>query len=223
MGVLLQVLRCQSWRNLVGLEFRPVMGEQTMSLVLSRPKKLDHVDTVRYEIDMLRFAAQRLNEKTLTERDAWVYLEVFLLHYRNLIDFLGSENPRSTDLHVTNIWQLADLTPPGPLNELYAKGRALRARYEPTDAQGGGRISQYLQHCTMKRIDAKDWAVTAMVDDIEPLLGEVEKYMGAHLFMLPPVRVKTLDYFSASTTTGTFTSAAVLIDEAVVKKVKDRP
>jgi hypothetical protein len=196
-----------------------------MPVVLSRPEKLDHVDTVRYEIDMVRFAAQRLNEKTLTERDAWVYLEAFLLHYRNLIDFLGSENPRSTDLHVTNIWQLANLTPPSTatLNELYAKGRALRARYEPTDAQGGGRISQYLQHCTTKRTDAKDWAVTAMVEEIEPLLTEVEEHLGAHSFILPPVTVKTLDQFSASTTTGTFTSAAVLIDEAVVKKVKDRP
>ena len=192
-----------------------------MSLILSRPKKLDHVDTVRYEIDMLRFAAQRLAEKTLTERDAWVYLEAFLLHYRNLIDFLGSEGPRSTDLHVTNVWQLANLTPPATLNELYAKGRALRARYEPTDAQGGGRISQYLQHCTTKRTDAKDWAVTTMVEDIEPLLAAVEMHLGAHSFILPPVTVKTLDQFSASTTTGTFTSAAaVLTDEAVVKKVK---
>jgi len=43
-------------------------------IILSRPKKLDHVHTIRYEIDMLRFAAQRLAEKTLTERDAWVYL-----------------------------------------------------------------------------------------------------------------------------------------------------
>src|SRR5215831_7224373 len=95
-----------------------------MPLILSRPKKLDHIDTVRYEIDMLRFAAQRLAEKTLTERDAWVYLKAFLLHYRNLIEFLGSDNPRSTDLHVTNIWQLTNLTPPATLNEIYAKGRA---------------------------------------------------------------------------------------------------
>src|SRR5690242_14522728 len=105
---------------------------------------------------MMRFAAQRLAEKTLTERDAWVYLEAFLLHYRNLIDFLGSENPRSTDLHVTNIWQLTNSVLPENLDEIYAKGRGLRSKYEPTDAQGGGRISQYLQHCTTKRIDAKD-------------------------------------------------------------------
>jgi hypothetical protein len=151
-----------------------------MSLILSRPKKLDHIDTVQYEIDMLRFAARRLAGKTLTERDAWVYLETFLLHYRNLIDFLGSESPRSTDLHVTNIWQLTSLTPPATLNEIYAKSRTLRARYEPTDAQGGGRISQYLQHCTTKRIHAKDWEVGTMINDIEPLLSEVEKHFGPH-------------------------------------------
>jgi len=184
----------------------PDLGE-TMTLSLSRPKKLDHVDTIRYEIDMLRFAAQRLAEEKLTERDAWVYLEAFLLHYRNLIDFLGSEKPRDTDLHVTSIWQLANLTPPATLNEIHAKGRALRARYEPTDAQGGGRISQYLQHCTTKRIDAKDWEVGEMVGDIEPLLCEVEKCLGAHKFMFDPVEtVGTLGQLSASTTVGTLTA-----------------
>jgi len=64
-----------------------------MSLVLSRPKKLNHIDTVRYEIDMLRFAAQRLAEKTLIERDAWVYLEAFL-HYQRVRRFWGLRNER---------------------------------------------------------------------------------------------------------------------------------
>ena len=181
-----------------------------MSLILSRPKKLDHIDTVQYEIDMLRFAARRLAGRTLTERDAWVYLEAFLLHYTNLIDFLGSESPRSTNLHVTNIWQLTNLTPPSTLNEIYAKGRILRARYEPTDAQGGGRISQYLQHCTMKRIDAKDWDVSTMVNDIEPLLSEVEKHFEPHKGILVRIpAIGTLDQFSASTTVATFTASVV--------------
>jgi hypothetical protein len=191
-----------------------------MSLVFSRPKKLGHADTIRYEIDMLRFAAQRLAEMKLTERDAWVYLEAFLLHYRNLIDFLGSENPRSTDLHVTSIWHLTNSTPPATLDELYAKGQALRARYEPTDAQGGGRISQYLQHCTMKRIDAKDWEVTAMLGDIEPLLSEVEKHLGAHTFMLAPVTARALDQFSASTTVATLTPS-IIFDEG--RSIRKRP
>jgi hypothetical protein len=189
------------------------------SVVLSRPKKLDHIDTVRYEIDMLRFAAQLLVGKT--ERDAWVYLEAFLLHYRNLIDFLGTDNPRSTDLHVTNIWQLGGLTPPANLNETYTKGRALRAKYEPTDAQGGGRISQYLQHCTMKRIDAKEWEVTVMLNEIEPLLAEIEKHLGGRGFILEPVEPKILTHFSASTMVGTHTaSGGRLFDESLLNLEK---
>ncbi len=74
-----------------------------MVLTYRRPDKLDHADTVLYEIDMLHFAVQRLSEQKLTERDAWVYLEAFLLHYRNLIEFLGKQNPSATDLHVTTI------------------------------------------------------------------------------------------------------------------------
>jgi hypothetical protein len=189
-----------------------------MPLILSRPPKLNHLDTVRYEIDMLRFAAYRLAERGLTGRDAWVYLESFLLHYRNLIDFLGSENPGPTDVHLTNIWDLASLVAPMGLDEIYAKGRTLRAKYEPTKAQGGARISQYLQHCTTKRVEAKDWEVSAMIRDIEPLLSEVEKYLGARTFILAPVPVKTLDYFSASTTVGTFTAAAAVFIEPTLKK-----
>jgi len=108
------------------------------------------------------------------------------------------------------------------LGELFAKGRALRARYEPTDTQGGGRISQYLQHCTMKRIEAKDWEVSVMVDDIEPLLCEVEKHLGARTFIFAPVPVKTLTYFSASTAVATLTAVnPLVIDEAIVRKPKD--
>jgi hypothetical protein len=182
-------------------------------LVFSRPKKLDHLDTIRYEIDMARYSAHRLAEKKLTERVAWVYLEAFLLHYRNLIDFLGSAEPtaNSTDLHVTNIWKLTNSPPPATLSEIYATGKMLRARYEPTDAQGGGRISQYLQHCTQKRIEAKDWEVSTMLNEIEPLLAEFEKHLPPSTrFILAPVSAKPLDIFSASTTVGTFTAAAPL-------------
>jgi hypothetical protein len=188
-----------------------------MSITLSRPKKLDHVATVRYEIDMLRYAFKRLDERKLVERDAWVYLEAFLLHFRNLIEFLGKENPSTTDLHVTTIWQSANLPVPTTLPEMCKAGKVLLARYEPRDDQGGGRISQYLQHCTTKRIDAKDWKATRMIEEIEPLLCEVEKNLGAISGILPPVpQVTTSSYFSASTTVGTFTSAAAI--EAPLKK-----
>ena len=48
---------------------------------------------------MLRFAAKRLvRERWEEPQDAWVYLEDFLVHYRNLIEFLGKQdNIRDTD------------------------------------------------------------------------------------------------------------------------------
>jgi hypothetical protein len=190
-----------------------------MPIILSRPKKLGHIDTVHYEIDMLRYAFKQLAEQKLTERDAWVYLEAFLLHYRNLIEFLGKGNPSQTDLHVTNIWQLAKLAEPAKLNELHADGKVLWARYEPKDDQGGGRISQYLQHCTSKRIDAKDWEVATMMNEVEPLLRDLEKYLGATTGLLPPVSpVPNSTFFSASTTVCTSTAAAVPDSEAPFKK-----
>jgi hypothetical protein len=188
-------------------------------MVFSRPKKLDHVDTLRYEIEMLRFTVGKLSEQKLTGRDAWVYLESFLLHYRNLVEFLGNDNPRQTDLHVTNIWQLAGLSAPVNLNEIHAKARALWERYEPSDKKGGGRISQYLQHCTMKRVDAKDWRVSAMFNEIEPLLVEVEEHLGPRKGILVSVSaVGPLDYFAASTTVVTSTAVAAVGFEPSLKK-----
>ncbi len=137
---------------------------------------------------MLRFAATRLVERNWKHsRDEWVYLETFLLHYRNLIEFLGNEAPRNTDLHVTTIWQQANLTPPAEIEGIYAKGKKLFMEYEPTDAQGGGRISQYLHHCTMKRIEFKDWQIDTMTAEIEPLLAEVERHLRSSAGILKDV------------------------------------
>jgi hypothetical protein len=75
----------------------------------SRPEKLDDAQTVLYEIDMLRFARGRLRSPAASwsSGDEWVYMEDFLIHYRNLIEFFGSQNLRNTDLTIRNpadIW-----------------------------------------------------------------------------------------------------------------------
>jgi hypothetical protein len=186
-----------------------------MPLIYSRPSKLDHAATIRYEIQMLRFSYQRLAAQNLVEREAWVFLESFLLHYRNLIDFLGNDRLRPGDLHITNIWTLMNLTEPANLGQIYDSGKKLRAKYEPPDVQGGGRISQYLQHCTEKRVDFKDWEVSTMYTEIEPLLSDVDKYLGPETGILKPVpAVETLSAFSASTTTGTHTAVAAVSPES---------
>jgi len=184
----------------------------TTPLTFSRPAKLDHIDTIQYEISMLRFAAMRLAEQKLTERDAWVYLESFLLHFRNLIEFLGKDRPTATDLHVTTIWALTSLTPPARLNGIYADGKLLLAKYEPSDAAGGGRISQYLQHVTTKRIDAKEWEVSTMMNEINPLLIEIEQSFPTKSPLIPAIPPgPQLDHFTASTTIATHTSAATVV------------
>jgi hypothetical protein len=60
-----------------------------MSVAFSRADKLTDGDTILYEIDMVRFAASRLlRGKWESEKDQWACLESFLVHYRNLIEFL---------------------------------------------------------------------------------------------------------------------------------------
>jgi hypothetical protein len=178
-------------------------------LIYSRPEKLDHSDTIHYEISMLRYAALQLDSK-LIERDAWVHLEAFLLHFRNLIEFLGNDNIRPGDLRVTTIWALIGATPPPRLAGINADCKLLFAKYEPSDKAGGGRISQYLQHCTEKRIDDKQWEVSTMMKEIEPLLREVEQSLPKASGVLGTVApIPTLDYFTASTTVGTSTATGV--------------
>jgi hypothetical protein len=96
------------------------------------PPELNDADTVLYEIYMLRFAAKRLvRERWEEPQDAWVYLEDFLVHYRNLIEFLGKQNNiRDTDLHVTTIWAKLGVPPPAGLARIHADGAKLWAEYE---------------------------------------------------------------------------------------------
>jgi hypothetical protein len=58
----------------------------------SRRPKESHRDTIAYEADMLGFCAQALRaRKHPTHEDMCVYLEAFLLHYRNLIRIFSGE------------------------------------------------------------------------------------------------------------------------------------
>jgi len=178
-------------------------------MIYSRPPKLEHPDTIHYEISMLRYAALQL-DSNLVDRDAWVHLEAFLLHFRNLIEFLGNDNIRPGDLRITNIWDLIGATPPARLAGINAEGTLLFAKYEPSDKAGGGRISQYLQHCTEKRIDDKQWEVSTMMKELEPLLREVEQSLPKASGVLGTVApIPTLSRLTASTAVGTSTATGV--------------
>jgi len=57
---------------------------------VSRPLKLNHVETILYEMDMLDFCFRRLRERKRAGADYNLCIEGFLLHYRNLIQFFGN-------------------------------------------------------------------------------------------------------------------------------------
>lgn len=194
----------------------------------SRPRKLSDTDTVVYEIDMLRFAATKLHESNWREeREAWVYLEGFLLHFRNLIEFLGKERPSDTDLHITTIWKLVPA--PDHVPEIYEKGKQLLCRYEPKGKDGGGRISQYLSHCTTKRTDHKNWPIDEMNKQIEPLLQAIEAPLRAgKRALLERVRpVEFLETLAASSTVATHTAVLPVLveglDNVLLGRMKKRP
>lgn len=183
-----------------------------MPITYRRLEKATHADTVLYEIDQLRFTAQRLfREQWEDHGDAWVYLESFLVHYRNLIEFLGRPNPRPDDVHITNIWKLARKAQPTNLKKIMADGTKLWNECEPR--VGDDKISKYLQHCTMKRIDFKEWYIDVMAQKIEPLLVEVQKHLRPGMVVKSVQPPETWTPHSASTTVMTITSAAVLMPD----------
>jgi len=137
--------------------------------VYSRPAKGSHLATIQYEIDMLNYCYQTLASRDRQWDPAWgnpknayICLESFLLHYRNLVEFFGS----AEDLKVTEpkLW-----VPEGrhlTIDEIDSiSDRKLCEKYR-------GEISAYLQHCTKKRANVdRSWDVGEMNKEIQPLIA----------------------------------------------------
>lgn len=175
-----------------------------MPAAISRPDKLTDAQTILYEIDMLRFAASRLlRGRWESDKEKWVHLECFLLHYRNLIEFLGKEQDdvRKTDLHLSNIWQRLGVRGPAQLPRIHDQGNKLWAKYERVR----DKISVYLQHCTILRTESKSWEVGAMNDEIEPVLADVEKALrdGYQPWTAEPAVVFSIAVSCSTATVGT--------------------
>jgi hypothetical protein len=184
-----------------------------MSFTYSRPPKLGHSDTVLYEIYLLRFAASALRDGRF-DKDAWVYLEAFLLHFRNLVSFLAMEKPgRQTDLCATAMWKERGYSTDA-LDVIHKIGKALNWEYEPNDERGGGRISEYLAHCTTTRVIPKVWEIDRMYGQIEPALGILEKHLqptqGFLEFVKPVRAVEFRLPLQGSTMIGTHTASSVV-------------
>jgi hypothetical protein len=144
----------------------------------SRPLKLTHGQTILYEIDMLRLAKNRLHSpasKFPSYQDKWIYLEAFLLHYRNLLEFFSGRAGRNTDLSIARpaqIWggQIPD-------NNAIAQLRKPELYQKYDSPQNDVSISKYLHHCTSYRIIAKDWNVAEMFEELRPVLEKFESLL----------------------------------------------
>lgn len=175
---------------------------------IARPDKLTHGQTVLFEIDVLRFSILKLQSAKLDEMDKWIYLEDFLLHYRNLVDFLGHPKPRDSDLHITkpNCFG-AGLPGPDVVSELHKEGAALRENA----ITGSDAISKYLAHCTEQRIVDKSWPVGEMYVNLEKLLPKVEGLLRHESRRWKPQsRIEPLTIFSMSTASPQILAPAIL-------------
>jgi hypothetical protein len=150
---------------------------------ISRTDKLTHAQTILYEIDMLRYPYDKIPFlwREAREADLWVYLESFLLHYRNLVEFFGKAPRKKDDLSIqrpAKIWPDPKSRPTAAeLAEMQDLGEELRGMYE--DSKKRDTISKYLQHCTEQRIEAKSWEPREMIFEMERVMQLFEKHMPA--------------------------------------------
>jgi hypothetical protein len=130
-----------------------------------------HIDTVWYEIDMLRFALQKLSAATasLDQPTKNLLIEGALLHYRNLIRFFSGEKHRGNDVSTAKPenWAASRLTT-GGLAKMREVGKELEVYY--------GDISCFLQHVTARRAnESMSWDLNEMYDRLKPALEIFEK------------------------------------------------
>ncbi len=163
--------------------------------MLSRPQKLSHLDTIQYEIDMLNYCFERLQKQKWQDvRDSYLYLEGFLLHYRSLIEFFGD----AEDLKVSEskVWS------PRMLSE---RELASIRDARPLESHRGP-ISQYLQHCTKKRIEHRGWDVQVMYRELKQVLDNFRRLFPVQPVPRPSVVMSAEAMSTASCSTATITT-----------------
>jgi hypothetical protein len=153
---------------------------------ISRIDKAEQYQTVLYEIDMLRYSYSNILQPPAAARDAdvWAYLESFLVHYRNLLDFFGKPNPWDTDLtieHPEMIWSAKAvldrrMPPQQDLQKMRTVGRRLWEKYDDKTNRDDT-ISRYLQHCTTYRISPKPWFPVEMMQEISEVTAVFEGHL----------------------------------------------
>jgi hypothetical protein len=176
---------------------------------VSRRKKLNHVDTILYEIDMLDYCYDRLRgHKWADERDYYLCIEGFLLHYRNLIQFFG--NDQGLKAEEANKWSPRELTAEEVIS---IQNKDLFGRYS-------GLISRYLSHCTQNRAERDvEWQHIEMYEEIRPLLENFRTLFPSKHQASKGISI--LSEASASTATVSHYESGLLHEPAMAPRKKD--
>lgn len=134
-------------------------------LSVARPWKMSEQDIVEYEMDMLRFAWTQINTSSNPidgcDYAGYMRIECFLLHYRNVIEFLGCPDAekRRNDLSLGK--QVGEESQ----TEIEAIAKPVRDKYQ-------GDISRYLAHCTTQRHEIeRDWKINEMYAALLPAVN----------------------------------------------------
>jgi hypothetical protein len=171
----------------------------------SRTEKESHLDTVHYEISMLKFCGNELEKIPPENQRATfnVFLECFLLHYRNILEFLSGEHHREA----RKAGETSDLSTADPMpwagRELRAEElQAFQAPAKIIDEKYFLDISQYLQHCTERRFEgSRFWNYREMFAELEPA---ILAFVGC--FPKNPRDIKSLPTLGGAVGTQTVTS-----------------
>ena len=141
-----------------------------MEETVSRRPKLDHIETIWYEMDMLEYCYRGLCERKFTDVNAYyLCIEGFLLHYRNLIQFFGNHTGlRARDFKEWSGKALSDAEAASIQNA------RLHDEYDSP-------ISRYLCHCSEIRAERDvEWKHIEMYEGIAPLLANFRKLFPSH-------------------------------------------
>ncbi len=133
----------------------------------TRGEKENDLDTIIYEINMLDHCFQRCKQASEMEDrgDRNTFLEGFLPHYRNLIEFFSGKPRYETDLSISR-----------PKAWRRNKGDTTRMTRPDLRQKYQDEISKYLQHCTTIRADVrKEWDVDKMYSELNEVLVQFEK------------------------------------------------
>jgi hypothetical protein len=164
--------------------------------MMARPHKANHVEMVLYEIDMLHYCLEALRGKEPSDRrEYYLHIEGFLIHYRNLADFFGSDEGLKANR--PERWSPRKLSGE-ELASIQNRGPAERYR---------GPISEYVCHCSPNRAD-KDtkWDREAMYELLKPNIEGFRK-----LFPSKPTELQTTHVIAHSNMSTTSTSVVTIL------------